>query len=80
MNGAHATRFEGLGRRTEDRWVAWGPGWTRVLTAMLTTQRAGKGQGVHEDCTGVPGHVAFPSSLTKYLTKQPKERFIRADI
>lgn len=80
MNRAHATRFEGLGRRTEDRWVAWGPGWTRVLTAMLTAQRAGKGQGVHEDCTGVPGHVVFSSSLTKYLTKQPKERFIRADI
>lgn len=80
MNGAHATRFEGLGCRTEDRWVAWGPGWTRVLTAMLTVQRAGKGQSVHEDCTRVPGCVAFPSSLTKYSTKQPKERFVRADI
>lgn len=80
MNGAFATRFKGLGRRTEDRWVAWGPGWTRVLTAMLTVQRAGKGLSVHEDQTGVPGHVAFPTALTKYLTKQPKERFVRADI
>lgn len=57
MNGAHATRFKGLGRRTEDRWVACGPGWTRVLIAMLTVQRAGKGPGIAQ---GFQDMLFFP--------------------
>lgn len=75
---SHIPSSAPAGGKARDQYM--GPGWTRVITTMLTVQRAGKGRRVHEDQTGVPRYVDFPTALTKYFTKQPKERFVQADI
>lgn len=82
MDGACATR-------SEDSWVtppavllciAWGPGQTRVLTARLVLQRAGKGQSIHEEAgQRFLNMLLFPLLRQNTWQKPLKERFIWAD-